>query len=137
MRATLLAAAAATATLLAQPALSATVQSRLIVSDIGSSAKLVDVVRSRGGGGWGHRAWGHRGWGHRGWGHRGWGWRRGWGGWGWGGGWPAYDYSYAGDCPYDVWTYRWGCVPYGVYDGPGFGYGAPQRVNATKPLSGS
>ena len=100
MRATLFAAATAAAALFAQPVLSATVQPRLIVSD-GESAKIIDVVRRRGGGGWGRRGgWGHRGgywrrggWGNRGfvrrgWGHRGWGWRRGgWGyrRWGWGG----------------------------------------------------
>jgi len=29
-------------------------------------------------------------------------------------------------CPYGfVWTYRWGCVPYGGYGYGGYGYGAP------------
>ena len=52
MRATILAAATAAATLFAQPVLSATVLPHLIVSDVGDSAKLVDVVGRRGGG-WG------------------------------------------------------------------------------------
>jgi hypothetical protein len=131
MRATILAAATAAATLFAQPVLSATVQPRLIVSDVGETAKIVDVVGRRGG--WGHRGgywhrggWGHRGWGHRGWGHRGWGWRRGgWGyrRWGWGG--PRFYGGYG--CPWGYrWSYRWGCVPY-RYGRPvitfGFGYG--------------
>src|SRR6185503_12510666 len=98
MRATILAAATVAVTLFAQPVLSATVQPRLLVSNVGASAKIVDVVRrggwgrggggywrrgGMGGGGWGRRGWGGGGWGHRGfvgrgWGHRGWA-HRGWG----------------------------------------------------------
>jgi hypothetical protein len=143
MRATILAAATAAAGLFAQPVHAAIVQPHSIVSDIGKSAKIVDVVRRRGGwgyrGGWGRRGWGHRGywrrggWGHRGWGHRGY-WRRGWAhrGWGyrrgWYGGWPAYGYvGYGGyGCPSGYrWTYRWGCVPYYGY---GYGYYAAPVV---------
>jgi len=65
MRATALAAATAAVTLFAQSALSATVQPSLIVSDVGKSAKLVDLVGRRGGGGFGHRKFVHRGFGHR------------------------------------------------------------------------
>ena len=138
-RSTLLAAAIVAATVFVQPVQSATVQPSLIVSDVGNSAKLVDVVRSRrgggaywrrggmGSGGWGrrgfaNRGWGGRGWGnrrfaHRGWGGRGWG-HRGWGhrrfvrrGWGWGG--PVFGLGVTRGCPIGfVWTYRFGCVPW-------------------------
>ena len=99
--------------------------------------------RHGGMGGWhgGMGGW-HGGWRGVGWRGGGWGWRRGWGGrgfvrrgwgwggpaWGWGGGWPVYGYGYGGGCPYGfVWTYRWGCVPYGGYGYGGYGYGAPGR----------
>src|SRR5262245_54454241 len=49
MRATLFAAATAAATLFDQPVLSASVQPRLIISNLGETAKLVDLVKQRGG----------------------------------------------------------------------------------------
>jgi hypothetical protein len=144
IRATLLGAAAAAAALFAQPVQAATFQLHPIVSEVGQSAKIVDVVRRGGrwgGGGhwrgrWGGGHWrGHWGGGGRYW-RRGWYggryWRRGWGG-GWGpafyggfyGGYPGY-YGGSG-CPYGYrWSYRWGCVPYYRYGyGPvvTFGFG--------------
>src|SRR5262245_26812134 len=128
-------ATAASATLFAQPVQSATavLQPHSILLDQVGQVSTEQVIPVGGGhghwGGGGGMMWRHGGmgsWGG-GWGNRGW-----WGHrrfvrrvWGWGGGWPAYGYGYAGDCPYGVWTYQWGCVPYGVYGGPGFGYGAP------------
>src|SRR5262249_2544805 len=111
MRANVLVAATAAAALFGQPVLSATVQPRPIFSDLGETAKLVDVVKQRGGSG------GHRGEGRQG--HHGGRLGRGRGDSGEWYGWPAYGYA----CPRYVWTaYGWHCV--GNYRG----YGRPTVV---------
>jgi hypothetical protein len=110
MTANLFAAATAAAALFAQPVLSATVQPRPIFSDLGEAAKLVDVIKQRGG-------FGHRGEGHHG--HHGGRLGRGRGDSGEWYGWPAYGYA----CPRYLWTANgWRCV------GPYRGYGRPTVV---------
>jgi hypothetical protein len=95
------------------------VQPRPIFSDLGETAKLVDVVKQRGASG-GHHGEGHHG--HHG---RRLGRGRGDNGeWDW---WPAYGYA----CPRYLWTaYGWRCVSY--FRGYGrpvviFGFGAGDR----------
>jgi hypothetical protein len=100
MRATLFAAATAAAALLAEPALSATVQPRPITSALGQTAALVDLVKQRGGIGRHHGGKDH---GHRGRMGRGWGDSGEWYPYGW----PVYGYA----CPRYLWTTDgWRCA---------------------------
>ena len=130
MRATLFAAATAAATLFAQPVLSATVQPRLIVSDVGErrrssmlsdaeaeevgdAAEAGDIAAATGAAAVGPPWLGVEA-------------RRLGPPWlGYRGGVPRFYGGYG--CPWGYrWSYRWGCVPYG-YGRPvvtfGFGYG--------------
>ena len=107
MRAILLTAAIAAAALFAEPALSATVAPRLIVSSSAETAKLVDLVKQRGGFGGHHGGKGH---GRRGRMGRGWGDSGEW----YPNGSPVYGYA----CPHYMWTANgWQCAgrfrPYG------------------------
>lgn len=107
--ATIFAAAIAAAVLFAQPALSATVQPRPIFPELGKTARLVDVVKQRGGAGRHHGEGRH---GHHGGRRIG----RGRGDSGEWYGWPAYGYA----CPRYRWTSNgWRCL--GYYRG----YGPP------------
>jgi len=106
MRVILLTASIAAAALVAQPALSATVAPRLVVSGSAATAKLVDLVKQRGGlGRHGGKDHGHRGRMGRG---------RGDSGEWYPDGWPVYGYA----CPRYLWTANgWQCAgrfrPYG------------------------
>src|SRR5262245_61385494 len=109
MRATLFGAATAAAALFAQPALSATVEPRLIVAHLGETAKLVDHVKQRGGAGRHHGGKDHGRRGRRG---RG----RGDSGEWYPYGWPVYGYA----CPRYLWTnHGWRCAgQYRAYGPP-------------------
>src|SRR4029453_5538412 len=93
MRTAIFAAATATAALFAQPAVSATVEPRLITSQLGQTSTPIDVVAQRGGFG---RHNGGRDHGHRGRIGRG----RGDSGEWYPYGWPVYGYA----CPHYAWT---------------------------------
>ena len=109
MRATMVAAAMAAVALFAQPVLSATIEPRLIISDLGGTAKLVDLVKQRGGVGRHH---GGRDHGRRGRMGRGWGDSGEWYPYGW----PVYGYA----CPRYLWTSNgWRCAgQYRAYGHP-------------------
>jgi hypothetical protein len=108
MRTAIFAAATTAAALFAQPALSATVEPRLIISQLGQTATLVDVVKQRGGFGRHH---GGRDHGRRGRIGRGWGDSGEWYPYGW----PVYGYA----CPRYLWTtYGWYCAGHNRAYGP-------------------
>jgi hypothetical protein len=109
MRATIFAAATAAVALFAQPALSATVATRLITSGLGETGNLVDLVKQRGAFGRHH---GDRDHGDRGRMGRG----RGDSGEWYPYGWPVYGYA----CPRYLWTTGgWRCAgQYRAYGPP-------------------